>query len=179
MGFDQPSAQALLGSAAQAIARLPEDVDSDNYWHGWHWMASQLQAWEAAATGLELQRAQERRNPDLAEDAAYLDAIVCVRKAEMAQKSGHASEAASLVQKQRPRYWKLLFFKQQKDKRWYDAVITEENDLFITLFLPNEQMQLRNRCNGEKLIPGQLCRVRVGKVNPLYNEIQVVDLQEY
>jgi hypothetical protein len=73
-------------------------VDSDNYWHGWHWMASQLQAWEAAATGLELQRAQERRNPDLAEDAAYLDAIVCVRKAEMAQKSGHASEAASLVQ---------------------------------------------------------------------------------
>lgn len=89
------------------------------------------------------------------------------------------AEAASLVQKQRPRYWKLLFFKQQKDKRWYDAVITEENDLFITLFLPNEQMQLRNRCNGEKLIPGQLCRVRVGKVNPLYNEIQVVDLQEY
>ena len=70
MGFDQPSAQALLGSTAQAIARLPEDVDSDNYWHGWHWMASQLQAWEAAATGLELQRAQERRNPDLAEDAA-------------------------------------------------------------------------------------------------------------
>jgi hypothetical protein len=72
-------------------------VDSDNYWHGWHWMASQLQAWEAAAT-LELQRGQERRNPDLAEDAAYLDAIVCVRKAEMAHKGGHASEAASLVQ---------------------------------------------------------------------------------
>lgn len=89
------------------------------------------------------------------------------------------AEAASLVQKQRPRYWKLLFFKQQKDKRWYDAVITEENDIFVTLFLPNEQMQLRNRYNGEKFIPGQLCRVRVGKVNPLYNEIQVLDLQEY
>lgn len=98
MGFDQPSARALLGSAALAIARLPEAVDSDNYWHGWHWMASELQAWDAAATGLELQRGQERRNPDLAEDAAYLDAIVCVRKAEMAHKGGHVSEAASLVQ---------------------------------------------------------------------------------
>ena len=98
MGFDPEGARTLLAPTAQAIAQLPEEVDSDNYWHGWHWMASQLQAWQAAATGLQLQREQERRNPDLAEDAAYLDAILLARKAELAHKGGSSSEAASLAQ---------------------------------------------------------------------------------
>jgi hypothetical protein len=31
----------------------------------------------------------------------------------------------------------------------------------------------------EKAMPGQLCRVRIGKVNPLNNEIQLLAVEEY
>ena len=98
MVFDRSAAAALLMPAAQAIARLPEDIDTDNLWHGWQWMADELQAWDIAATGIDLHRARERTNPDLAADTAYLDAIACVRKAALLQKSNPAAEMSGMVQ---------------------------------------------------------------------------------
>ena len=91
------------------------------------------------------------------------------------------SDAASSVQKQRPRYWKLVYFKQQGDKRWYEAVISDENDVFAIVSLQNEAIQLRAKraIFGEKAMPGQLCRVRIGKVHPLNNEIQLMAVEEY
>ncbi len=91
------------------------------------------------------------------------------------------SDAASSVQKQRPRYWKLVYFKQQGDKRWYEAVISDENDAFAIVSLQNEAIQLRAKRTifGEKAMPGQLCQVRIGKVNPLNNEIQLLAVEEY
>ena len=91
------------------------------------------------------------------------------------------SDAVSSVQKQRPRYWKLVYFKQQGDKRWYEAVISDENDVFAIVSLQNEAIQLRAKraIFGEKAMPGQLCRVRIGKVHPLNNEIQLMAVEEY
>ena len=90
------------------------------------------------------------------------------------------SEAVNTVQKQRPRYWKLVYFKQQGDKKWYEAVISEENDLFVTVSLYNEQLHVRSKraMFGDKVMLGQHCQVRIGKVFPLNNEIQLLAVEE-
>ena len=88
-------------------------------------------------------------------------------------------DAAGQVQRFRPRYWKLLYFKQQGD-RWWPAVITDENDAFVTVNLPKEQMIVRARRQffGERTHPGQELEIRLGKVHPLYNEFQLVETRE-
>lgn len=52
MLFYKPAATALLMPAAQPIAQLPEDMDTNDFCHSWQWMANELQAWEIAATSL-------------------------------------------------------------------------------------------------------------------------------
>ncbi|MDO5483598.1 MAG: ribonuclease catalytic domain-containing protein, partial [Desulfovibrionaceae bacterium] len=47
-------------------------------------------------------------------------------------------EATGQVQRFRPRYWKLLFFRQKGDKTWWPGVITEENDNFVSVSLPDQ-----------------------------------------
>lgn len=88
-------------------------------------------------------------------------------------------DAAGQVQRFRPRYWKLLYFRQQGD-RWWPAVITDENDAFITVNLPKEQMVVRARRQffGERTHPGQELEIRLGKVHPLHNEFQLVETRE-
>lgn len=89
-------------------------------------------------------------------------------------------DAAGQMQRFRPRYWKLVFFKQQGDKRWYPGIITEENDTFATVAMPQYQMLIRGRRNlfGDKIFPGAQIEVRIGKVNPLTNDITVIDARE-
>lgn len=88
-------------------------------------------------------------------------------------------DAAGQVQRFRPRYWKLLYVKQH-DKEWFDAVVTEENDAFVSVSLPALQIVVRGRraTFGDKVNPGQFFQVRLGKVHPLYNEIQILDAME-
>ena len=88
-----------------------------------------------------------------------------------------ALEAAGQVQRFRPRYWKLLYFRQQGDRVWWDGVITEENDLVVSVSLPEEGLFVRGRRRlfDERACPGMAVRVRIGKVNPLYNEISIVE----
>lgn len=90
-------------------------------------------------------------------------------------------DAATQVQRFRPRYWKLLYFKQQGDKQWWDGVITEENEAFATVSLPWAQLFIRARRKmfDEKTHVGQQVQVRLGKVSPLLNEIQIVESREY
>lgn len=85
-------------------------------------------------------------------------------------------DAASQVQRFRPRYWKLLYIKQH-DKEYFDAIVTEENDMFVFVTLPLMQIFVRGKrvTFGEKVSPGQHFQVRLGKVNPLLNEIQIFD----
>lgn len=88
-------------------------------------------------------------------------------------------DAAGQIQRFRPRYWKLLYFKQQGD-RWWPAVITDENDAFVTVNMPKEQMIVRARRQffGERTHPGQELEIRLGKVHPLHNEFQLVETRE-
>ena len=90
------------------------------------------------------------------------------------------SEAAGRIQRFRPRYWKLLFYKQMGDRMWWDAVVVEENDAFATLWLPLTQIAVRARRKtmGEKVYPGEKLKVRLGKVDPLHNEIRVMAVME-
>ncbi len=88
-----------------------------------------------------------------------------------------ALESATQVQKFRPRYWKLLYFRQQGDQAWWDGVITEENDAFVTVSLPAQGMFVRGKRHlfDERAAAGLAVSVRIGKVNPLYNEIQILE----
>ncbi|MDR2325253.1 MAG: hypothetical protein LBE51_07620 [Acidovorax sp.] len=98
LDFDRDSAVTLLLPTAQALAALPDSVDASGYWQGWHWMAHKAQAWEIAAQGVDLERAQERADPDNEDRAAYLDAMALVRKAELDQRRGDGSHATRHVQ---------------------------------------------------------------------------------
>ena len=90
------------------------------------------------------------------------------------------TDAAAQVQRIRPRYWKLLFFRQQGDKQWWDAVVTEENDAFVTIALPWAQLLVRGRRRqfDEKIDVGTHVQVRLGKVQPLFNEIHLLEVRE-
>ena len=96
--FDKVSAISLLLPTAKAISQLPEEYDAGRYWQAWHHYAKELQAWETAAVGVDMERAQEQANPDLAADNSYLDALASVHKAELAAQSHKEAQAASLVQ---------------------------------------------------------------------------------
>ena len=86
-------------------------------------------------------------------------------------------DAAVHVQRFRPRYCKLLYFRQQGDKVWWDGVVTEENDMFGNVSLPAQCMYVRGkrRMFDERTCPGMAVQVRIGRVHPLYNDIQILD----
>ncbi|BBD09338.1 ribonuclease catalytic domain-containing protein [Desulfovibrio ferrophilus] len=88
------------------------------------------------------------------------------------------TEAAGRIQRFRPRYWKLVHFKQRK-KEMFSTTVVEDGQLVI-LAMPKEQMYVRCPRNllGDKIYPGQRFAVRLNKVNPLTNEIRVVEALE-
>ena len=149
----QPKRHAGLGLAAYATVSSPIRRYVDLYNQGQ--IVSYLQSGKARAT---------------AEELALSLPLVSARQ-----------DAATQVQRFRPRYWKLLFFKQQGDKQWWEGVITEENEAFATVSLPWAQLFIRGRRKmfDEKTHVGQSVQVRLGKVNPLLNEIQIVESREY
>jgi len=86
-------------------------------------------------------------------------------------------EAASQVQKFRTRYWKLVFFKQNQQKRDWKAVVADQDNLAAMLALPREQVIVRARLDilGGKVRIGEQYLVKLGKIDPLNNEIRVVE----
>ncbi|MBO4300832.1 MAG: RNB domain-containing ribonuclease [Desulfovibrio sp.] len=86
-------------------------------------------------------------------------------------------EVVGQVQRFRPRYWKLLYFRQQGDRLWWHGVITEENDAFVTVSLPEQGLFVRGRRRlfDDRAHPGMAVDVRLGKVQPLYNEITILE----
>lgn len=125
-----------------------------------------------------------RRYPDLVNEAQVLNYLNTGKPKwneeeleEMLNILSPVLEDAGHIQRYRPRYWKLLYFRQQGDKAWYHGVITEENDNFVSVVLPHENIQLRGRRNifDERARPGASVRLRVGKVSPLMNDIQILE----
>ncbi len=90
------------------------------------------------------------------------------------------------VQRFRPRYWKLLYLLQQNQgardggKPWWEATVLEENDNFVNVNLDAVQITLRTPRNrfAEKVYQGQSIVVRLAKINPLHNEVQIVEAME-
>lgn len=89
-------------------------------------------------------------------------------------------DSVGQVQRTRPRYWKLLFFRQQGDKAWWPGVVTDENNAFVTVALPWAQIMVRGKRKlfHEKIVPGTHVMVRVGKIHPLQNEITLLEVLE-
>lgn len=90
-------------------------------------------------------------------------------------------DAAGQVQRFRPRYWKLMYLRQAGDKTWWNGVVTEENDSFVSVALPREQIFVRGkrRLFGDRVFAGQTVQLRLGKINPLYNEVSIVEVTEF
>lgn len=93
--------------------------------------------------------------------------------------SSRAQEIAK-IQKFRTRYWKLLYLQTWcKHRTWPGVVVSEEGSL-VTVFLYREQLLLRAPAQlfGEKIVPGKLFQLKLGKIDPLNNEIKILDAWE-
>ncbi|HIU17341.1 MAG TPA: RNB domain-containing ribonuclease [Candidatus Avidesulfovibrio excrementigallinarum] len=126
-----------------------------------------------------------RRYPDLVNEAQVLH--VLRHGAPRWDKAGLASmlvylnsrlDAAGQVQRQRTRYWKLVYLRQQGDI-WRPGLITDENDAFLTVNVPREQLILRGR---RDMFPpqarlGMPVAVRIGRINPLLGDMTLLEVR--
>lgn len=132
-----------------------------------------------------------RRYPDLLNEAQALAFLATgaprLSREELAALLPHLNmrlDAAGQVQRFRPRYWKYLYIQQQArahgDECCWDAVVSEENDAFVTVSLHREQLIVRGKrpLFGEKVFPGQELKVRLGKVNALRGEVMILAVRE-
>lgn len=90
------------------------------------------------------------------------------------------AELTGQVQRMRPRYWKYEYFRQNhKTMRW-SGVIVDAGSVLVTIALPDMQLFLKapRKIFGDKIRLGQRFAVRVGKVDPLNNEIKIVEAWE-
>ncbi len=90
------------------------------------------------------------------------------------------AQAVGKIQRYRPRYWKYLFFKQQAKKRRWSGEIVENTSHMVTISLPEEQLFLKapKSIFGEKVRIGQRFQIRIGKVDPLNNELRIAEAWE-
>lgn len=94
-------------------------------------------------------------------------------------------DAVAQIQRFRTRYWKLLFLQQQdqrnKGLNYWEAVITEDNNAFVTAVLLLTGVVLRGprQLFGDRVVVGESVGIRVGKINPLRNEIQIMEVVDY
>ncbi len=87
--------------------------------------------------------------------------------------------AVSKVQRYRPRYWKLLYFRQNRDKA-FSGVVVDNSGKMVTLALPREKIMVKGPESifAGNVREGQRFSVRFGKVDPLHNEIKVSEAWE-
>lgn len=90
-------------------------------------------------------------------------------------------EAVGRIQRFRNRYWKLVYLRQQgQDQRW-PAVMVDETPTQAVFAMPEVQVLARapKRLVGEKCFVGNAYLLRIGKVNPLLNEIKILEVREH
>lgn len=89
-------------------------------------------------------------------------------------------EAVGRIQRFRTRYWKLLYLRQQGQGYAWSAVLVDETPAQAVFALPAEQILVRapKRLVGEKCSVGGRYLLRLSKVDPLLNEIKVLDVRE-
>jgi exoribonuclease-2 len=90
------------------------------------------------------------------------------------------AQAVGKIQRFRPRYWKYLFFKQQAPAHRWTGEVVEHTDRMVTLSLSQEQLFLKapKSIFGDKVQLGQRFSIRIGKVDPLTNELRIAEAWE-
>lgn len=83
------------------------------------------------------------------------------------------------VQRFRPRYWKLAWLAAEKN-RTVEAVVVEDGGAYPGLALEELQINLRapKKLLGDKVYVGQRFQLRLGRVDPLTNELKVAEALE-
>lgn len=89
-------------------------------------------------------------------------------------------QAVTNIQRSRTRYWKLLYFQRHCKSRDWSGVVVGINDQRITLSLPAEQLLIQGQKSmfNEKTSLGDRYTLKLGKVNPLHNDIKILDAWE-
>ncbi len=87
--------------------------------------------------------------------------------------------AVTQVQRYRPRYWKLVHL-SQVGREPQPAVLVEDSGAYPALTLPHLQINVRapRRLLGDKLYPGQRFSLTFGRIDPLGNEIKIIEAIE-
>lgn len=91
---------------------------------------------------------------------------------------------AGQVQRNRPRYWRFVFMQQEAKRQGencsFHGIISDENDMYVTVSLTREQVLVRAKRQlfGDKAQLGQEVLVRLGKINPLLFEVSIMKVQE-
>jgi exoribonuclease-2 len=90
------------------------------------------------------------------------------------------AQAVGKIQRFRPRYWKYLFFKQKAPTHRWTGEVVEHTDRMVTLSLSQEQLFLKapKSIFGDKVQLGQRFSIRIGKVDPLTNELRIAEAWE-
>jgi exoribonuclease-2 len=90
------------------------------------------------------------------------------------------AELVGQVQRMRPRYWKYEYFRQNHKKMRWSGVIIDPGSNLVTIALPDLQLFLKapRKIFGDKVRLGQRFSIRIGKVDPLNNEIKIVEAWE-
>ncbi len=90
------------------------------------------------------------------------------------------AEMTGQVQRMRPRYWKYEYFRRNHKKMRWSGIIVDAGSVLVTISLPDMQMFLKapRKIFGDKIRLGQRFAIRVGKVDPLNNEIKIVEAWE-
>ncbi len=111
-------------------------------------------------------------------DQAALEALLPQISARM--------DSAAQIQRFRTRYWKLLYLQQQEQKRkgalnYWEAIITDDVNNLVTVVLLLTGLVLRGPRGlfGDRVSVGNTVGVRVGKINPVRNEIQIMEVVDY
>ncbi len=91
---------------------------------------------------------------------------------------------AGQVQRSRPRYWRFIFMQQEAKRQGencsFHGIISDENDMYVTVSLTREQVLVRAKRQlfGDKAQLGQEVLLRLGKINPLLFEVSIMKVQE-
>jgi exoribonuclease-2 len=87
---------------------------------------------------------------------------------------GMRIKSVSMVQRFRPRYWKLVYLAKRR-KELHPAVLVDDNGPLASLAMPHLQLNVRapRKLLGDKLYPGQRFQISFTRIDPLTNEIRL------
>ncbi len=128
-----------------------------------------------------------RRYVDLVNEAQLLHVLYCKKPLWTKQELDKLllnlhlyQENVNSVQRMRPRYWRFVYLQQeakrQGERCGFKAIVSDENDMYVTVTLCKEQLTVRAKRGifGEKALLGEEVYVRLGKINPLKGEVSIL-----